>query len=263
MTKASRRHEPRAPSLALLALEPWRATIDLTASFLGTPPPRVGDGHAVLVLPGLGAGDWSTLRLRRALDRAGFLASAWGQGLNRGPEGDFDEWLAPLEEKVLALHRDTGRKVSLVGWSLGGIYARELAKRLPQQVRQVITLGTPFAGVAASNAQAAFRLLNRGRSQLTPGLQARLRQDPPVPATALYSRTDGVVAWQSCMLRESPRAENIEVSCASHCGMGAHPQVLRIVVDRLAQPDGQWRPWQRPDARHPTRGSALRPHSLV
>ncbi|MBC7601943.1 MAG: alpha/beta hydrolase [Ramlibacter sp.] len=235
MTTASNSAMHGAPSLVLLALEPWRAGIDLAASFLSTRPRRIGDGHPVLVLPGLGGGDWSTVWLRRSLNRAGFATSGWGLGLNRGPEGDFDEWLARLDAKVQALHDRDGRKVSIIGWSLGGIYARELAKRVPHLVRQVVTLGSPFAGIKSSNAQTAFKLLNRGRAQpMTAELEQRLRTDPPVPATAIYSRTDGVVAWQSCMLNESAHAQNIEVSGSSHCGMGAHPQVLRAVVDRLA-----------------------------
>ncbi|WP_395689250.1 alpha/beta fold hydrolase [Caenimonas koreensis] len=155
-------------------------------------------------------------------------------GLNRGPQGDFDEWLARLDNKVRELHDRQGRTVSIIGWSLGGIYAREIAKRAPQLVRHVVTLGSPFGGVEASNGQTAFRLLNRGGASMTPAMRARLRLDPPVPATAIYSRTDGVVAWRSCMLQESATARNFEVSGASHCGMGVHPQVLRIVVDRLA-----------------------------
>ena len=223
-----------APSLALLALEPCRAAIDMVNSLLSTSPRRVGDGHPVLVLPGLGGGDLSTLRLRRSLDRAGFATSGWGLGLNRGPEGDFDQWLERLEPTVQALHDRDGRKVSLIGWSLGGIYARELAKSVPHLVRQVVTLGSPFGGINASNAQRAFKLLNGGRAQpITEELEQRIRTDPPVPATAIYSRTDGVVAWQSCMLNESAYSRNIEISGTSHCGMGSHPQVLRAVVDRL------------------------------
>ena len=199
-------------------------------------PAARGDGHPVLVLPGLAAGDFSTLRLRRVLDRAGFKTSQWGMGLNRGPRGDMDEWLGGLEAKVRALHAKTGRKVSLVGWSLGGIYARELAKRTPELVRRVITLGSPFAAPTASHVGAVFKLLNAGQAKMTPALAQRLREDPLVPTTAIYSKTDGIVAWQACTVRESATSENIEVSCASHCGMGAHPQVLRIVADHLARP---------------------------
>jgi pimeloyl-ACP methyl ester carboxylesterase len=237
----------------LLAIEPMRATIDFCLSLLGRKPRATGDGHPVLVLPGLAAGDWSTLRLRRVLDRAGFKTSEWGMGINRGPQGDFDKWLAGLEAKVRELHAQNGRKVSLVGWSLGGIYARELAKRTPELVRQVVTLGSPFGAPGASHAGGVFRLLNAGHSQLTPALERRLRRDPPVPTTAVYSKTDGVVAWEGCTVRESATAENIEVSCVSHCGLGTHPRVLRIVVDRLSQPQGRWRPYREARPAKPLR----------
>ena len=94
-----------APSLALLALEPSRGVFDLAASYVAAPPARIGDGHPVLVLPGLGAGDWSTLRLRRSLDRAGFATTGWGLGTNRGPDGDFDEWLALQETRGCCARR--------------------------------------------------------------------------------------------------------------------------------------------------------------
>ncbi len=224
-----------------MALEPWRAALDFASSLVASGPAPTGDGHPVLVLPGLATGDWSTLRLRRVLNRAGFSTSEWGMGINCGPDGDLDEWLGGLEARLDELHQRAGRRVSLVGWSLGGIYARELAKRSPQRVRQVITLGSPFGDIQASRVGAVFRLLNGGKAKLTPALQQRLRENPPVPTTAIYSRTDGVVAWQGCMLRESSLAQNIEVSRASHCGLGVHPKVLRIVAERLSQPEGQWR----------------------
>lgn len=235
---------PRPPTIALLALEPLRAAIDLWVSLLGRKPPATGDGHPVLVLPGLAAGDWSTLRLRRVLDRAGFKTSEWGMGLNRGPQGNLDEWMAGLEAKVRSLHARTGKKVSVVGWSLGGIYAREVAKRVPRLVRQVITLGSPFAALDASNVGVVYKLLNGGRAQLSPELERRLRENPPVPTTAIFSKTDGIVAWQACVGQETGMSENIEASCASHCGMGMNAHVLRIVVDRLSQPEEHWRPYR-------------------
>jgi hypothetical protein len=253
--------ELRPPALALMALEPWRAAIDFTASLLGPPPPRTGDGHTVLVLPGLAAGDWSTLRLRRVLDRAGFASSDWGLGMNRGPDGDIDDWLAGLEARLRQLHERSGRSVSLIGWSLGGIYARELAKRAPHRVRQVITLGSPFGAAEASRAGGVFRLVNGGRSRMTPELQQRLREDPPVPTTAIFTRTDGVVAWQGCMARESDRSENIEVSCASHCGLGVHPRAVRIMVERLSQPEDGWR--RRATSTKKAGVGGLRPHHAL
>jgi hypothetical protein len=108
-------------------------------------------------------------------------------------------------------------------------------------VRQVITLGTPFASMkGATHAETVYRLLNRGTSQLTPQMQERLRECPPVPTTSVYSKSDGVVCWQGCVEKTSRSSESVEVG-ASHLGMVTHPQVLRIVADRLAQPEGRWR----------------------
>ncbi len=236
-----------APPLTLLAMEPGRAMFDFLSSKLAARPLAVGDGHPVVVFPGLGGAPFTTSHLRRFLADCGFTAHCWGRGVNTGPEGDFDEWLDALEADVRRWHAGTGRRVSLVGWSLGGIYARELAKRCPDCVRQVITLGTPFAAMrGATHAETLYRLLNGDTSQLTPQMEARLRECPPVPTTSVYSKSDGVVSWRGCVQRRGARSqsESIEVS-ACHLGMVTHPEVLRIIVDRLAQPEGQWRPMRR------------------
>jgi pimeloyl-ACP methyl ester carboxylesterase len=134
--------------------------------------------------------------------------------------------------------------VTLIGWSLGGLYAREIAKALPHRVRQVITLGTPFARIANStNVQWLFELLSGTSAAVDTALARRLAAAPPVPTTSIYSRSDGVVAWQACVAKPSPLAENVEVE-SSHLGLIWHPDVLRIVADRLAQPPGDWRPWR-------------------
>lgn len=259
-SRVRRPGRPAAPALTLLALEPVRAVADYCVSLLGSEPAECGDGHPVLVLPGLAAGDWSTSRLRRAIAGAGFEAHAWGLGINRGPRGDFDRWLGGLERRVHELDRASGgRGVSLVGWSLGGIYARELARRAPQRVRHVVTLATPFAGLDANHATGLYRLLNGGAGELTPALERRLREDPPVPSTAIYSRSDGVVAWQACMSQGSRWCENIEVGGVSHCGMAAHPAVLRIVVDRLAQ--ARKRPARSATATNRRAGRDMRVHA--
>ena len=232
----------RAPPLSLLAMEPLRAVFDFCASKFGAQAERVGDGHPVVVFPGLGGAPFTTSHLRRFLGESGFTAHCWGRGVNTGPSGLFDSWLGGLEQDVQRWHCDGGRKVSLVGWSLGGIYARELAKRRPDCVRQVITLGTPFASMrGATHAEAIYKLLNGDTSQLTPALEARLRTRPPVPTTSIYSRTDGVVCWRSCIEKKSPQSESVEVT-ASHLGMVTHPEVLRIIAHRLAQPEDGWRP---------------------
>jgi hypothetical protein len=242
----------QAPPLSLLAMEPVRALFDFAAAKFSGRAESVGDGHPVVVFPGLGGAPFTTGHLRHFLTDAGFTAHCWGRGVNTGPEGDFDAWLAPLEDDVRRWHAGSGRKVSLVGWSLGGIYARELAKRAPDCVRQVITLGTPFAAMrGATHAEGLYKLLNGNAAQLSDALEARLRTCPPVPTTSVYSKSDGVVSWRGCIEQRTPMSESVEVG-ASHLGMVTHPDVLRIVVDRLAQPEGQWRPLRRRErAGHP------------
>lgn len=236
----------RAPPLALLVTEPLRAALDYCAAKLGAGARPIGDGHPVIVFPGLGGAPFTTSHLRRFLADSGFDARCWGRGINTGPDGLLDDWLGTLVEDTVRVHAETGRKVSLVGWSLGGVYAREVAKLAPHAVRQVITLGTPFAsmGGGATHAETIYKWLGGDTSQLTPELQARLRQTPPVPTTAVYSKTDGVVSWRGCVEKKSPTSESVEVH-ASHLGMGTHPDVLRIVANRLAQPEGRWRPLRR------------------
>jgi predicted alpha/beta hydrolase family esterase len=236
----------QAPPLSLLIAEPFRAMLDCLASHVTAHPKKVGDGHPVVVYPGLGAGAMTTAQLRHFLHRAGYAVNDWGGGVNIGHEGDFDDWLAGLVGNVHALQaRHEGRRVSLVGWSLGGIFAREIAKRAPEAVRTVITLATPFASLGGGNhAGTLYKLLNGDVSRITPELEARLRQAPPVPTTSVYSKSDGIVSWRGCIEKRSPLAESVEVD-ASHLGMVNHPEVLRIVADRLAQPEGQWKALRR------------------
>lgn len=232
------------PGLGLLLLEaraPWEAMAMAAASpWLSRMPP--GDGHTVLVYPGLGASDISTLALRRFLKRHGYQAHGWKQGLNRGPrEGVVDACRAQLR----ALHDQSGGKVSLVGWSLGGIYARELAKEMPELVRSVITLGTPFTGhPKATNAWRLYQWVS-GQQAHDEELLAEVRKPPSVPTTSLYSKTDGIVAWQ-CSINPARHAhtENIELR-ASHLGLTMNPMALYAIADRLRQDPAHW---QRFDA---------------
>jgi pimeloyl-ACP methyl ester carboxylesterase len=237
--------EPIAPpSPLLLALEgraPWEfASLVPALPFLGRA--ARGDGHPVLVMPGWLAGDASTRALRWFLRDRGYHAHAWRLGMNRGPT---PEVIAGLGERLHALHARHGRKVSLVGWSLGGIYARELARRLPGMVRQVITLASPFRDPNATTVQRLYRL-GIIRQPRTPDPDAevrrRLRTPLTVPSSALYSKTDGIVAWQSCIDDPGPERENIAIR-ASHCGIGHHPAAMMVIADRLAQPEGTWHPY--------------------
>jgi triacylglycerol esterase/lipase EstA (alpha/beta hydrolase family) len=133
----------------------------------------------------------------------------------------------------LVAHHD--EPVSLIGWSLGGIYAREVAKKMPRRVRRVITIGTPFAGTAEqTNVAWVYRLVNGQKPPLDDALTQRLRTAPPVHTISIYSRTDGVVAWQACLNDQAPHTENIEVD-GSHCGLGWNPRVLEVVAQRLGQ----------------------------
>ena len=183
----------RAPGAFLLALE-GRAPLEFGATLAAWPllktAPR-GDGHAVIVFPGLGAGDFSTVPLRNFLSSHGYDTYGWDLGLNFGPREGV---LKKSVERVRQIHKDTGRTVSLIGWSLGGIYAREFAKALPDHVRSVITLGTPFAGdPKATNAWRLYEFAS-GHKLDDPDLLRHLKEAPPVPTTSIFSRTDGVVA---------------------------------------------------------------------
>jgi pimeloyl-ACP methyl ester carboxylesterase len=235
------------PGLFKLLLEA-RAPFEYAASLMAAPwllsAPR-GDGHAVLVYPGLLASDLSTRPLRRLLRTLGHDARGWDQGRNLGARsGVFDDAL----QRLRAVRAETGRNVSLVGWSLGGLYAREIAKMAPEIVRVVVTLGSPFTGPRdASNARRAYEWLQRGRTQST-HRHEDLRTPPPVPTTSIYTRADGIVAWQCSVETPGPMAENIEVQ-ASHTGLGVNPLALYALADRLAQPEGAWRPFDRSGAR--------------
>src|ERR1700744_3443520 len=238
-------HSLRPPSRTLMFLE-GRAISELGA-FLGALPllslaPR-GDGHPVLVLPGLVASDTSTRPLRAFLKSRGYAGSGWRQGRNLGLREGVQHAMVDLVEELSDTH---GRKISLVGWSLGGLYARQLAKMMPDRVRSVITTGSPFPGSPRStNAWRVYEMASAPRAdEEDPRFGGALSKPPPVPTTAIFSRTDGICAWQGCMEKTSAQSESIEVE-SSHCGMGHHPAVVYAVADRLAQAEGQWKPFDR------------------
>lgn len=192
-----------------------------------------GDGHPVLVFPPFLYGDAMTRPLRRFLDACGYAAYGWGLGRNLGPSNALIEGTARLVAKTYAIHR---RKVSIIGISLGGIMAREAAKRHPDCVRRVITLCSPFRLPTATNIEPLFWFLAAPHSEdFTPFLRG-LGDPPPVPTTALYTKSDGIVAWQSCLNPKSALAENVEVTGA-HSTIGRNPQALAILLERLARPE--------------------------
>ncbi|WP_433271861.1 esterase/lipase family protein [Actinosynnema sp. CS-041913] len=235
-----------APSLLWYLTEPTRAVVDLgqfaaTRSLLRAAPS--GDGHTVLVLPGLGAADGSTGLLRKFLTGLGYTVRGWGLGRNIGPS-------VGVVDGMRALLREVGaeRPVSLVGWSLGGIFARELAREHPGLVRQVITLGSPYAmtDLRQTRVNPVYRLLARfyraGADMPPP---EHTRPPFPVPATSVYSKSDGIVAWQTCIEEPAACRENVAVA-SSHLGYGYNPTVWWVIADRLAQREGRWRPFTPP-----------------
>lgn len=244
---AVHRYRSRGPSALHSAIELPRVLLEAASLAYAWPwlasAPR-GDGHPVLVLPGFTAGDESTVLLRRLLERLGYRPLPWGLGRNTG-SADVQERLFDLFE---SLTRQYDANVSIVGQSLGGLYARELARTFSDRVRQVVSLGSPFSSSDPASTHGFVRRLFLYLSGMSPDEMAvRLLEQaeaPPVPSTAVYSRSDGVVHWSACLEYEAERSENVEVF-GSHSGMAVNPLVLHVVADRLAQPEGAWRPFER------------------
>ena len=240
----------KPPSWALALTEGGKALADYVtlqgaSPLLGDEP--TGDGHPVMVLPGFLAAGGTTAPIRRFLVSKGYETFCWGLGRNLGPlaigpEGEL------LGQRLESIHRKMKRKISLVGWSLGGVMARELAKKYPQYIRQVISLGSPFGGNPRANH--AWRIYQGLTGQeIDPKAMAETFRDlakapSGIPTTAVFSKGDGVVAWQTCVERPSNLTDNIEVY-ASHCGLGVNPAVFFAVADRLALPEREWRPFDR------------------
>lgn len=207
-----------------------------------------GDGHSVVVCPGFLTSDRSTGFLRRFIRSKGYNVYGWNLGRNLGPgvEGhNIDE----LADWVITVYRQSRRKVSLVGWSLGGVMARELAKRMPDTIRQVITLGSPIAGQPESSTISwLYERIAGPLDEASLEMQALLEMlhVPPghVPSTAIFTKTDGIVPWRGCIEPPRPTTDNIEV-LASHCGLGVNPFVFFAIADRLALPESQWTPFSR------------------
>jgi pimeloyl-ACP methyl ester carboxylesterase len=235
----------RPPGLGLFFAEA-RGIVEFSASLLLSPllmrAPR-GDGHPVLALPGFLASDLSMAPLRRYLAELGYDAHGWRMGRNTG---GFARMRVALLDRLAGIHAASGRKVSIVGWSLGGVYARDLALQAPEMVRNVVTLASPFANdTRATNATRLYEVLTGEAVGDQPELEQAIAGDLPVPASSIYSKSDGIVNWRTCLLRPSETAENIEVFFASHIGIGVNPAALWAIADRLAQGEGQFHPFDR------------------
>ncbi len=187
-----------------------------------------GRGHVVLVIPAFLTTDLVTRQLRRFLQHCGYRSFGWGLGINWGPTPRL---VAALRRRLGELRGLTGDRVSLVGLSLGGVLARDMAYDLPNDVRQVVTIASPFNLPTASPIEPLVRLT---ACFYRPAIDvARLASPLPVPSAAIFTREDGLVAWESCR-RAEQGCVTIEVSGA-HLTMNRNPDVLRAVAARLGQ----------------------------
>ncbi|NMO00046.1 alpha/beta hydrolase [Gordonia sp. TBRC 11910] len=224
----------RAPSPVLTGLEQPRALVSMISGAWSRRSPTTthpGGGTPVLTIPGFGTSDLHLSVLRRYLQRLGYQPYRWNQGVNVGPTRHA---MTGLRDRLNQIASDHQGPVALVGWSLGGVFARELAREQTDHVRHVITLASPIRleHHDQSRARIAYRAVSAWHER---ALDLPLEADAPalpVPSTALYSRTDGIVAWRTCMDVPSPTAENIEVNCA-HFSFPVDSQVLAIAADRL------------------------------
>ncbi|KWV90529.1 triacylglycerol lipase [Erythrobacter sp. YT30] len=202
-----------------------------------------GDGHAVMCLPGFMASNSSTIPMRGLLRELGYDAHGWDSGRNIRVDNAL---LHRLEGQLLRLHKSSGRKVSLIGWSLGGVLAREIAKLHPDKARLVISLGSPISNDRNhTNARKLFERLNGKEPEpMRDGRFLDLETAPPLPTTSIYTKTDGVVHWHGSLQAEGEHpSENIEVH-ASHLGLGVNPSVMVAMADRLSQAEGKWAPFR-------------------
>jgi len=245
-------HAGARPPRRLYTLLEWRAliefgTLPFSWPWLQTTP--AGDGHPVLLLPGFAAGDATLKPLAAFLRSRGYAVETWGFGRNRGFNRKF---VLALEQKLRFMHHRAGRKVSIVGWSLGGVFAFDLAHRLPECVRSVHSLGSPMhldrERVEAPLAvKVLYRWLAHPLGPVAHMAMARARLlgvAPPVPSTCIYSATDGVVPPHAAVIEGNARQhENLPVP-GSHLGLGFNPLVLWMLADRLALAEGAWRPFR-------------------
>lgn len=206
---------------------------------LGTLPR--GDGHPVMVFPGLMAGDMMTVPLRRCIAEAGYPVVGWELGVNVGLRRGL---LGTMLTRVRIWADRHGKKATLIGWSLGGLYAREIAKRVPTAVRQVITIGTPSVGsLRANNAWRLYEALNDHKVD-NPPIDTDLHEPPPVPLTSIYSTDEGIIPAEAAAVPTDEQRESLAVA-GSHVGLPWNADVVRIVLDRLAQQEGEWQPFAK------------------
>jgi pimeloyl-ACP methyl ester carboxylesterase len=236
----------KKPHIALALMEMPRLVMELGSLMFSAPWLRrlpKGDGHAVMIIPGFLGNDRLNHSLVRYLKHLGYNAAGWGMGRNLGPDHfAIDE----LKDRVTDLANTTNGTITLIGHSLGGLYAREIARMQPDNVRQVISLGTPFGkgSKKGSNAKGMFDRVNPGtkKNSLFNDGWNKFAEAPPVPTTSIYTKSDGVVNWRTNIQHANhPKVQNIEV-LGSHSGLTLNPAVWYLLALRLQQPHDNWQP---------------------
>jgi len=238
----------KPPNLAYAVAELPRAILEFACLLPGhsilANAPR-GDGHPVFTLPGYRSNDTSMSIMRRYLARWGYAPHPWGLGTNLGVGYERLDYEERFLTRLIHVVEASGMPASLIGWSQGGVIAREIARARPDLIRQVITLGSPIADTP--EATTLFRLFRRiSEEEINNEMMSFLRQVATplsdVRCICIYSRTDGIVSPDIAQDLVSPNVENICVN-ASHFGMTVNPRILFVIADRLAQPDENWRPF--------------------
>ncbi len=213
----------------------------LTVSFPALATLPRGDNHPVLFVPGFMAGDESSVVLRRYLSGMGYTSLGWGLGRNTGRPEIIDRTLIDRFNQLFDEHE---QKISIIGQSLGGVFARELGRQFPEKVRQIITLASPFSMASSAGTNPLVQKLFEKQSGMSVEMmRERIEsfESPPVPLTAIYSRGDGIVHWRGCIeMDPDEQTQNIEV-WGSHCGMGFNVLIYYIIANRLAQSENGWK----------------------
>lgn len=226
--------EPKPPTIMAMAGESL-TPLELPRLLASSPALALqarGTGEPVLVLPGLGASNTSTAPMRRYLSWLGYDVHGWRLGQNNG---DVAGLLPLVVEQLNEFYEDSCTPVNLVGWSLGGVLAREAARDNPGSVRQVVTMGSPVVGGPKYTSLGRI-YAQRGQDVDAIAATVAERENTPirVPVTSIYSKRDGIVGWQASIDRLTEEADNIEV-CATHFGLGFSPAVYKILARKLAQ----------------------------
>lgn len=238
------------PSKVLLGTELIRAAYEYSLSWVFRMPLQFisysGDNHPVMVIPGLGTSDASTCFMRNFLDSIGYNTYSWGLGRNIGPRRGLENLLNQVVDRVQEISSaNNNQQVSIIGWSLGGLYAREVAKEIPEKVRQVISIGTPFKNdKGGTHATFLYEVLSRDKSHKDSNVIRKLAEPPSVPFTSMYSKSDGIVYWKCSIEDCGEFTENIEIPGASHMGLGHNPISMFVLSDRLRYTKETWQPFR-------------------